>query len=141
SQTNLVNLLQYQLLCFVFMELILYPHNNHLTGCAHNTRANIFFTDNGFNPCCFVPHLSRCASVTARGTQHASTCKDFAPPRRIPRSPAPVCRRLALASSCRGRRTIPSFSSPHISFLPRSRHGSSRGAALGPSSTSPATSP
>ena len=49
SQSNLVNLLQYQLLCFVFMELILYPHNNHLTGCAHNIRANIFFIDNGFN--------------------------------------------------------------------------------------------
>ena len=31
------------------MELILYPHNNHLTGCAHNIRANIFFTDNKFN--------------------------------------------------------------------------------------------
>jgi hypothetical protein len=55
--SNLVNILQYQLLCFVLAQLVLYPHNSHLTSCAHKIRTNIFLTNNRFD------------SITAEGNK------------------------------------------------------------------------
>lgn len=73
--SNLVSILQFQLLCFVFTELVLYPHNSHFTGCAHNIRANIFFTDNGFNPVAaeIYPIVKRSLIVVLKGQFNSCT--------------------------------------------------------------------